>query len=94
MEPFFFVYIWPILLSTARNLSVSCKKLYFFAYEVYHFFGFFVICSTLVRDPKSTQQAGNIVNSVSDSRTLVLQENDFTRYYIGATKGGQTLKIT
>ena len=35
---------------------------------------FFGICSTLVRDPKSTQQAGNIVNSVSDSRTLVLQE--------------------
>ena len=58
------------------------------------FFRFFGICSTLVRDPKSTQQVGNIVNSVSDSRTLVLQENDFTRYYIGATKGGQTLKIT
>ena len=36
--------------------------------------GFFGICSTLVRDLMSTQQAGNIVSSVLDSRTIVLQE--------------------
>ena len=38
------------------------------------FFRFFGICSTLIRDPKSNQQAGNIINSVSDSPTLELQE--------------------
>ena len=50
------------------------QKTLIFCIQSLPFFRVFGIFSTLVRDPMSTQQAGNIVSSVSDSRTLVLQE--------------------